>query len=339
MKLIFNFLFAGTSLFLLAANAYPQSGNTCPPPGTEVPFAKVINPAFASDYVGCDITVRVQFFSSTANPFHWDLVKGTSGKVPFQVVVPGQLPTSPQVEPHVFLPKDKADVIFSMKVGDLILIRGALGPDPVVNMMGHKQKVGGWPPAFIASDLISASAPDAAIKEMTQREFAAAPVLPPTPASEAIKDMPEIKTGQMLGVYWKTPDGKWTSLELLMSSGQENRGFVGKGFVTYRGAESRVHLSDRRPVIFIQSFGGGMDAKGWRVLPLGKKGDHRELQTSQETMMGERSGESFNDKKLIGVVVKTVAENVSSVTPAADLVDGEYVLTNGLYQYDFGIGK
>jgi hypothetical protein len=175
---------------------------------------------------------------------------------------------------------------------------------------------------------------------MTKRESAAAPVLPVlpvTPGSEAIKDIPELKIGEMLGVYWKTPDGKWTTLEFLWTSGQETRGLVRKGFVTYRGAESRVHLTDHRPVFFIQSVGGY--AKGWRVLPLGKKGDHRELQTSQETMNGERSGESFNDKKLLGVVAKTVAENVSSVTPAADLVDGEYVLTNGLYKYDFGIGK
>jgi hypothetical protein len=242
-------------------------------------------------------------------------------------------------QPHVFLPKDKSEVIFSLKTGDQIFLRGALGPAPVASVMGRKLKIGGWPPAFIASDLISAKASDAAIKEMTQRGSVAAPVLPATPGSEAIKDMPELKIGEVLGVYWKTPDGKWTTLAILMSSGQETRGLVRKEFVTYRGAESRVHLSDHRPAFFIQSIGGGMDAKGWRVLPLGKKGDHRELQISQETMNGERSGESFNDKKLLGVVVKTVADNVSSVTPAADLVDGEYVLTNGLYKYDFGVGR
>ena len=173
MKLFVRLLFAGTSLFLLAASTYAQTGNTCPSPGTEVPFAKVINPAFASDYVGCDITVKVQFLTSSPSPFHWDYVKGTSGKVPFQVVVPGeQLSSGPMgipPQPHVFLPKDKSEVIFSLKTGDQIFLRGALGPAPVASVMGRKLKIGGWPPAFIASDLISAKASDAAIKEMTQR--------------------------------------------------------------------------------------------------------------------------------------------------------------------------
>jgi hypothetical protein len=344
MKLNVSLLAIGTSLCLLTTNAYPQNGNTCPPPGTEVPFAKVINEAFASDYVGCDITVKVEFLTSSASPYHWDYVKGTSGKVPFQVVVPGEQPSSgplgPAPQPHVFLSKDRADVIFSMKKGDLIILRGALAPKaktPRIGMMPGLT-IEGWPQVFIASDLLPANASDAAIKQMTQSKTVAAPAIPPPAGSEAVGGIPEIPVGMVYGVHLKTPDGTWTTLNMLMPSGQESRGLVSKGFVTYRGAESPVHISDRRPVFFVQS-GSALDARGWHIQQLGKKGDHRESQVSQETAFGGKSGESVSDKEIREVVVKKVTDYVSSLTPAADLGDGEYVVTDGLFKYDFGIGK
>ena len=325
MKVIVRLVFAGTCLFLLAASAYPQSGNTCPPPGTEVLFAKVINDAFASDYVGCDITVKVQFLTPQASPYHWDYVQGTSGKIPFQVVAPGQQPESgplgPSPQPHVFVSKDKADVVFSLKRGDLIILRGALAPKAKTPRIGVTPAITieGWPRVFIASDLISANASDASIKEMAERKPVAAPVLPAPAGSEAVGGIPEIPVGLVYGVYLKTPDAKWITLNILMPSGQETRGFASKGFVTYRGAESPIHISDRRPVFFVQSS-SALDARGWHIQQLGRKGDHRESQVSQETAFGEKSGESISDKDIREVVVKKVTDNVSSVTPAADLV-------------------
>ena len=88
--------------------------------------------AFAPDYVGCDITVRVEFVAAGGTPnYYWGSIKGTADKVPFRVVVPGdQAGSGPfDIPPHVFL-KDKADLIFSFKKGELIIVRGApaIGP-------------------------------------------------------------------------------------------------------------------------------------------------------------------------------------------------------------------
>jgi len=102
--------------------------NACPPAGTEIPFGKVMNEAFASDYVGCDITSKVEFVATGGTPnYIWDSIGGLEGKAPFRVVVPGQQPGSGpfDIPPHVFIAKDQSDVIFSFKKGDLLIIRGA----------------------------------------------------------------------------------------------------------------------------------------------------------------------------------------------------------------------
>jgi len=126
-------LFAGASILLATLSA--SAAKKCPPPGTEVPFAKVMNEAFADDYVGCDITAKVEFVAAGGSPNNVFLgMKGLEGKTPFRVVVPGEQPGGGafDVPPHVFLPKEKSDVIFSFKKGDLLIIRGApiVGPKP-----------------------------------------------------------------------------------------------------------------------------------------------------------------------------------------------------------------
>lgn len=125
MRLMSQLLLAGASILLVTASA--SAGNTCPPPATEVPFAKVMNEAFAADYVGCDITSKVEFVAAGGTPnYLWRSVKGLEGKTPFRVVAPGQESGGPfDIPPHVFLPKDQSDIIFSFKKGDLLIIRGA----------------------------------------------------------------------------------------------------------------------------------------------------------------------------------------------------------------------
>jgi hypothetical protein len=145
MKQVARLLLIGGGLLLARTGVLAQVNKACPAPGTEVPFAKVINEAFAPDYVGCDITTRVQFVAAGGTPnYYWGRVKGTDGKAPFRVVVPGDQPgTGPfDIPPHVFLPKDKADVIFSFKKGDLLIIRGAPSVGPP-----------GIPVAFIATEV------------------------------------------------------------------------------------------------------------------------------------------------------------------------------------------
>ncbi len=138
MRLMSQLLFAGVIILLLTVSAF--AGNTCPPAGTEVPFAKVMNEAFAADYVGCDIASKVEFVAAGGTPnYLWGSIKGLEGKAPFRVVVPGQQPGGGpfDIPPHVFLPKDKSDVIFSFKKGDLLIIRGA----PVVGAKPLRQIV------------------------------------------------------------------------------------------------------------------------------------------------------------------------------------------------------
>ena len=115
-------------ILLVTLSAFAAS--KCPEPGTEVPFAKVMNEAFAVDYVGCDITSKVEFVAAGGTPnYLWGSLKpkDLDGKTPFRVVAPGQQAGSGpfDIPPHVFIPKDKSDAIFSFKKGDLLVVRGA----------------------------------------------------------------------------------------------------------------------------------------------------------------------------------------------------------------------
>jgi hypothetical protein len=139
-------LLAGASILLATASA--SAGNTCPPPATEVPFAKVMNEAFAADHVGCDITSKVEFVAAGGTPnYLWRSLKGLEGKTPFRVVAPGQEGGGPfDIPPHVFLPKDKSDIIFSFKKGDLLIVRG----EPLVGAKPLRQIV------FLATEVRAA---------------------------------------------------------------------------------------------------------------------------------------------------------------------------------------
>lgn len=133
MRLMSQLLSSVAIVLLVTMSAV--ASNKCPAPGTEVPFAKVMNEAFAPDYVGCDITAKVEFVAAGGTPnYHWGM-KEVEGKAPFRVVAPGQQAGSGpfDIPPHVFLPKDKSDVIFSFKKGDSLIVRGApfVGPKPL----------------------------------------------------------------------------------------------------------------------------------------------------------------------------------------------------------------
>ena len=145
MKQVAQMLLIGVSLFFERTGILAQANRACPAPGTEVPFAKVINDAFARDYVGCDVTAKVQFVAAGGTPnYYWGRVKGTDGKAPFRVVAPGDQPGAGpfDIPPHVFLPKARADVIFSFKKGDILIIRGAPSVGPP-----------GIPVTFIATEV------------------------------------------------------------------------------------------------------------------------------------------------------------------------------------------
>ena len=105
-----------------------------------VPFAKVMEPAFAEDYVDTDITTEVQFVatgkgcnsSKTINKYE------KMKYITFRALPPGQLgeknPLSGEIEAQLILiPKDKTDSIFSAKAGDILVVKGR----PVVEKYGY----------------------------------------------------------------------------------------------------------------------------------------------------------------------------------------------------------
>ena len=105
----------------------------CPPPGTPVPFAKLMNPAFAADYAGCDVATTAEFIAPGQIQnymFGFIPVATMAGRVPFQVVAPGLSPgegggLGGDVPPHVFVSKAASDLVFTLVKGDAILLRGA----------------------------------------------------------------------------------------------------------------------------------------------------------------------------------------------------------------------
>lgn len=108
----------------------PLIGNTeCP--SEPVPFAKVVNPAFVADYEKCTVITEVQFLA--AGPSEgWAFAaipkEVRKGRTAFRVLAPGEVePTGGPfgtVLPHVFVEKSAADLVFELKRGDLIAMKG-----------------------------------------------------------------------------------------------------------------------------------------------------------------------------------------------------------------------
>ena len=129
------------------------------------------------------------------------------------------------------------------------------------------------------------------------------------------------------GAYYRAKDG-WQKLEILTTTGASVHAFSGV-IVSYRGAESPVQLSDRRPVFYIKATPDkeaqlAVTARNTVIVLLDKKKDHRELQTVKSGLFGAkgRTGQeafagrdsAFNQHLLI------------SITPNQDLVPGEFCL-------------
>jgi len=97
------------------------------PAGTEVSYAKVVNPAYARDYIGADIITEVEFYS--AGKARNEATKIPKGHVVFQVIPIGGSPKNAkfgggQLGDYVFIPKEQSDIIFDLKRGDKIQLRG-----------------------------------------------------------------------------------------------------------------------------------------------------------------------------------------------------------------------
>ena len=96
------------------------------PSGTKVSFEKMMNSAFARDYIGADIVTEAQFYAPNL-PKAWT-TKVPKGYIAFQVLpVGGEAKSSGfgTVQGDiVFIPKSEGDLIFDLKPGDKIELRG-----------------------------------------------------------------------------------------------------------------------------------------------------------------------------------------------------------------------
>jgi hypothetical protein len=120
-----------------------------------VPFAKVMNPGFADEYIGCSVIVRAQFVASGAGA--WVLPFSTDDKVIFRVLPPGAVgeknPLSGEVQANfVALPKtsDRSDLVFELQPGDLVQLTG--GTHVATTAAGGFKSI-----TFMASDVSRAA--------------------------------------------------------------------------------------------------------------------------------------------------------------------------------------
>jgi hypothetical protein len=95
--------------------------------GTEVEFKKIMNQAFAKDYIDADIITYVEFYD--ANPNKMEYLKIPKGYLAFQVIpLKGAAKQNAfgggEGGYHVFIPKDLGAKVFDFKKGDILKLRG-----------------------------------------------------------------------------------------------------------------------------------------------------------------------------------------------------------------------
>jgi hypothetical protein len=125
---IFNII-SLTTLMFLSCSGFKESdvSDKCPNAGTEVQFAKLMNPGFAEDYVGCDIITTAQFIASGVGENV--LYTSMKDRVVFRCLPQGvtgeKNSLSGEIEANfVVIPKVLSDLVFKLKPGDLIKLRG-----------------------------------------------------------------------------------------------------------------------------------------------------------------------------------------------------------------------
>lgn len=125
-----------TSISEPAKNVATNSQSaTSQPTNTDNDFVsldKVMNPAFARDYIDKPVRVKARFIGSGQTQgwiFSTIPPKVMEGRVAFRVSAPDQLvgPEAPfgSVPPHVFIDKEKSGLVFELKSGDLIFLKGS----------------------------------------------------------------------------------------------------------------------------------------------------------------------------------------------------------------------
>ena len=96
-----------------------------------VPFIKIMNEAFAKDYVGKSVKTKVRFVASGQTQ-NWvfgaipaNVMKDKMTFRVFDEATNSSEATSGSVLPHIFTSKENADFIFGLKKGDSLIITGS----------------------------------------------------------------------------------------------------------------------------------------------------------------------------------------------------------------------
>lgn len=94
--------------------AIPTASTSCPPDGSFVPFNKLMNPGFVSDYQGCNVTTTATFDATgsymTGLENDYTIIQAT--------------PPGETFARAVALPKQGSDLVFVLKHGETILLTG-----------------------------------------------------------------------------------------------------------------------------------------------------------------------------------------------------------------------
>ena len=124
--------YSDTNPWGTGAQAQQNNARSTVAAGTVVPFAKVMQPAFAADYVDGDIIAVAEFMASGVG--EWGAPNTTGNYSQNDVVVfrcqpPGIVGeknplTGDAKGEFVVIPKDKSDILFTLKTGELVRLRG-----------------------------------------------------------------------------------------------------------------------------------------------------------------------------------------------------------------------
>jgi hypothetical protein len=146
MRHISFIVFAFATFLFFSCSGFQEASKSdkCPPAGSEILFAKLMNPGFADDYVGCDVVTTAQFFASGAGE---NVLKmSLEDKVVFRCLPPGATgeknPLSGETDANfVVVPKASSNLVFELKPGDLVKLRGGNNVHSITIGGSYKQVV------------------------------------------------------------------------------------------------------------------------------------------------------------------------------------------------------
>ena len=124
---------AGPAISPSAPIATPVASTSCPPPGTVVPFSKVMNNAFVRDYQGCNIKTTAKYAGSLSGVPVFGLEKDHI------LIVVSSSGTAGGT--YVALPKAGGELAFALKQGDSILLTGGTYA-PITEGIGGAMQIG-----------------------------------------------------------------------------------------------------------------------------------------------------------------------------------------------------